>query len=289
MKTFFLFVFLFALERASFCFAEDTTEPVASETAEVAETTDPVSDSEPTTNEPAPEPVAEPEPQAATPESVPALAPAPEPTPPTAPATDPVSDSEPAPSEPAPVSKPSSETSFSSPLAFGIQGGQTLSNSSTSGNRQKTEIFGGAHLELRIMDHFGIQAELNYIEKGWRPFGGLLQDEVSLKYLELPLFLKAKWTWNNLAPHAFAGPSIAYLHTAKRIENGITFDTTSSTTRIEYGIYVGAGLDILLSQNLELGGSVRYGWGLSDLSESALEPDVFNRVFQWVATLRFRI
>lgn len=271
MKSLFLFVFLFTLERANLCLAEDATEPVSSEAAEAAEVTDssePALESEPAPSEKAPEPTAEPEPP------IEKAAETPEPT---------------AKPEPTPTPTASETPTSSSPFALGIQGGQTLSNSSTTGNRQKTEVFGGVHLEWRLIDHLSLQAELNYIEKGWRPVGGLLQDEVSLKYLEAPLFLKAKWTWNNLVPHLFAGPSVAYLHAAERIDNGILFDTTSGTTRVEYGIYVGAGLDILLSQDLEVGGNVRYGWGLSDLSENTLEPDVFNRVFQWVATLRFRI
>lgn len=284
MKSLFLFVFLFTLERANLCLAEDATEPAATEAAEVTDSSEPALESEPASSEKAPEPAAEPEPPiekaAETPE--PTAKPEPTPTPTPAPVSEPVPAAEPAPT--------ASETqTSSSPFALGIQGGQTFSNSSTTGNRQKTEIFGGVHLEWRLIDHLSLQAELNYIEKGWRPVGGLLQDEVSLKYLEAPLFLKAKWTWNNLVPHVFAGPSVAYLHAAEQIDNGILFDTTSGTTRVEYGIYVGAGLDILLSQDLEVGGNVRYGWGLSDLSENVLEPDVFNRVFQWVATLRFRI
>jgi len=257
MRIIFVFIILLALEKTRLGFAEeaiDSTGPSeATQATEVSETqTQPEPESEP---ESKPEPTPKPEPVAVSP-------------------TD---------------TTPTTSTNPTSPFAIGIQGGQTLTNSSLSGNRQKTQVFGGAHIEWRLMEHGMIQAELNYLEKGWRLLGGLPQDEVSLKYLEIPLFLKAKWTWNNLAPHVFAGPSLAYLHAAKQINNGITFDTTSSTSRIEYSVYLGAGLDILISKDLEVGGNVRYGWGLSDLSKDVLEPDVFNRVFQWVGTVRFRL
>lgn len=256
----FLFIILLALERTKLSFAEDAIDSAApTEATEVTETQTQLE----------PEPTPKPEPKSE-------LTPKPEPVA-VSPAVSPMD------------TTPTNSTNPTSPFALGIQGGQALTNSSLSGNRQKIQVFGGAHLEFQFRDQLSLQAELNYIEKGWRLLGGVPQDEVSLKYLEIPLFLKAKWTWNNLAPHVFAGPSLAYLHAAKRLNNGITFDTTSGTSRIEYSVYLGAGLDVLISKDLEVGANLRYGWGLSDLNKDVLEPDVFNRVFQWVGTLRFRL
>ncbi|NBX83491.1 PorT family protein [bacterium] len=144
---------------------------------------------------------------------------------------------------------------------------------------------GGASVD----EHISIQAELNYIEKGYfRPSLLPVRDGASLKYLEVPLFLKARAHWNNLAPSLFAGPSIAYLHSATQVDSGVSFDKTSTTNRFEYGLYVGAGLDIILSQNLELGASVRYGWGLSSIEEAPQIAGVYNRVFHWVGNVKFR-
>ncbi|NBV49756.1 PorT family protein [bacterium] len=212
-----------------------------------------------------------------------------------APATEeasaPVQESAAPPAAPAPVAAPEPVVAGTSSglLAVGFQVGQTVTEISESGDQSRTSFTGGALVELQLMNTFSIQAELNYIEKGYfRPSLLPVRDGASLKYLEVPLFLKARAHWNNLAPSLFAGPSIAYLHSATQVDSGVSFDKTSTTNRFEYGLYVGAGLDFILSQNLELGASVRYGWGLSSIEEAPQIAGVYNRVFHWVGNVKFR-
>lgn len=211
-------------------------------------------------------------------------------------ASAPVQESTSAPTQPAPATppapapvEPATAGTSAGLLAVGFQLGQTVTEISESGDLSRTSFTGGALVELQLMNTFSLQAELNYIEKGYFRSSLLpVRDGASLKYLEVPLFLKVRAHWNNLAPSLFAGPSIAYLHSATQIDSGVSFDRTSTTSRFEYGLYVGAGLDFILSQNLELGGSVRYGWGLSSIEEAPQIAGVYNRVFHWVGNVKFR-
>lgn len=199
---------------------------------------------------------------------------------------------------PAPISAPATEmisasnktdSADMSPWVFGVQFGQIKTNSSSAGTLEKTSYAGGASLEYQTMDRFSLQAELNYMNKGWRGAGAPVGNEVSLKYFEVPLFFKAKFPWNNLVPSVMAGPWIAYLHSATDNTLGMSLDTTSTTKRFEYGVYVGAGLDLALSNKIEMGISARYGWGLSDVNEFSLQESVYNRALQLLASLRFRL
>ncbi|NDC25633.1 MAG: hypothetical protein EB078_11015, partial [Proteobacteria bacterium] len=213
----------------------------------------------------------------------------------------------PTPEVASPVAQPTAsavpEKSSVSPWAFGIHFGQLRTKNSESdpvldGNR--TSYTGGVSLEYRLTDQWFLQSELNYMSKGWSSQGTI--SEVNLKYFEVPLLFKMKFPWNNLAPSLMAGPWIAYLHSAEQTSSAvlhsstpsITTDTTSTTQRIEYGLYVGAGLDLALSSQLDLGVSVRYGWGLSDLNDyepfpGVIQEPVYNRVLQLAASLRFRL
>lgn len=188
----------------------------------------------------------------------------------------------PAPTEAKPVTS-------SSPWFIGPQLGQLRSNNSDSGRLEKTTYSAGGFIEYRLMDQWFLQAELNYLNKGWRVPGTLIGDEVSLKYFEVPLFFKIKFPWNNLSPALMAGPWVAYLHSASNTLSGVSFDTTSATKRFEYGLYLGAEINMALSENLELGLGARYGWGLSDINTVSLQDSVFNRVLHLLAGIRFRL
>ena len=192
-----------------------------------------------------------------------------------------------------PAIKPNQVTeetkSIVSPWFLEVHLGQLRTNNSDRGKLEKTAYTGGAGVEYRLMDQWFVQAELNYMNKGWKDSGVLTVNETSLKYFEVPVFLKAKFPWNNIAPSLMAGPWIAYLHSATDTTNGISLDTTSATKRFEYGIYVGAGLDLVLSDDLEMGIGARYGWGLSDINEVPLQQTICNRVIHLLANLRFRL
>ncbi|NBX77216.1 MAG: PorT family protein, partial [Proteobacteria bacterium] len=194
---------------------------------------------------------------------------------------------------PQPVLKPSETPEQApanlSPWFFEVHLGQLRTNNSDRGNLEKTAYTGGASVEYRIMDQWFVQTELNYMNKGWKEAGLVTVSETSLKYFEVPLFLKAKFPWNNIAPSVMAGPWLAYLHSASDTTNGISLDTTSATKRFEFGIYVGAGLDLALSDDLEMGIGARYGWGLSDINQVALQNTICNRVIQLLASVRFRL
>ncbi|NDD53329.1 PorT family protein [bacterium] len=213
-------------------------------------------------------------------------------TPAETPAEAPVPTAPPAPVAPeteSPVAKESKPADQTSPWFFGIQFGQLRTNNSERGRLEKVAYSGGALVEYRLMDQWFVQTELNYLNKGWKVMGSAPGDDVSLKYFEVPLFLKVKFPWNNVAPSLMAGPWAAYLHSASNTLNGISIDTTSGTKRIEYGIYVGAQLDLALAEDLELGIGARYGWGLTDINLITVQDSVFNRVIHLLAALRFRL
>lgn len=190
---------------------------------------------------------------------------------------------------PAPTTTAETQTAPSSPWFFGIQLGQLRTNNSDQGRLEKVAYTAGALVEYHLFDQLFLQSELNYMNKGWRVSGTLVGDDVSLKYFEVPLFIKMKFPWNNVAPSLMAGPWIAYLHSATTTTNGISIDTTSATERFEYGVYVGAGLDLALSDELEMGLSARYGWGLSGLDVVTVQDAIHNRVIQLMTHLKFRL
>lgn len=165
--------------------------------------------------------------------------------------------------------------------------GETHVSDSTQNSRHTVTV--GGVIDYLISDQWSLQSELNYFKKGYKTPGGFLNDQVVLNYLEVPIFLKARSTWTYFSPQVFLGPSLAYLHSAEKTIGGVELDTTSTSNRFELGFYVGLGLDLLLSDKMELTFSGRYGWGLTDIQDLSFGPGLYNRAFHLVAGLKFRL
>lgn len=139
--------------------------------------------------------------------------------------------------------------------------------------------FGGIAANYVSEKNFGLQAELNYSQRGWKE-----QDETTgiifqrrLNYIEMPVlthfYLGNKFRWMlNL------GPKIGYL-LSESSTNAVTSSSHEEYTmpianKFDYGICVGTGFE-LVSGSTSYTLEARYSFSLSDIFPNA-KTDTFG-------------
>jgi hypothetical protein len=145
--------------------------------------------------------------------------------------------------------------------------------------KQLMGYYGGVAANYISEKHFGLQAELNYSQRGWKE-----QDETTgltfqrrLNYIELPVlthfYLGNKFRWMlNL------GPKIGYMisESSKNAVESSSHEeyTMSVANKFDYGICAGSGFELLAGSTtytLE----ARYSFSLSDIF-SDTKKDTFS-------------
>ena len=165
---------------------------------------------------------------------------------------------------------------FQPEWAFGVNGGTTFSQVRFTPKVPQESLMqysGGITARYVSENHFGIQVELNYSQRGWKD----LTDEVylnkyerSLTYLELPLMTHLYFNMGKRARLVFnLGPQIAWnLNESTSLEeNGsdwMEYYNLSVQRKFDYGIKGCAGIEIRTGVgSFILDG--RYYFGLSDV------------------------
>lgn len=113
--------------------------------------------------------------------------------------------------------------------------------------------------------YVGLQAELNYSQRGWTESSGLYTNQ--LNYIELP-FLTHIYLGKKTRVFLNLGPKISYLISEKTLKNTTSDTEVQHTTNIQnpfdYGLCAGFGFLFSIQQNVfQL--DTRANFGLSDI------------------------
>jgi len=141
---------------------------------------------------------------------------------------------------------------------------------------------GGIVLRYISENHFGMQAEINYLESGWKEdlegFGLHYSYCRKLNFVEIPFLLHAYSTAGNFRFMLNVGPKLGLLlsESEEIIDNSTTFIQHGKTVEkpVQYGVMGGAGLEYHLWRTV-LGFEGRYCYNLSNIFSDAVGDD-FN-------------
>lgn len=185
---------------------------------------------------------------------------------------------------------------YSANISVGVKAGAALSRTMFSPSVEQTMkkgMIGGVMIRYIEENHFGLIAELNYLQRGWEEKFGTTAYSFSrsLSYLQIPLLAhiyfggkRAKFFFN-------AGPEIGFMISEKSdsnfdigninaipdfpIENRNTEQFTMPIkNKVDYGISAGLGLEVNINKRNSILLEGRAYYGLNNIF-SANKKDVF--------------
>lgn len=132
---------------------------------------------------------------------------------------------------------------------------------------------GGAYVQWRINNHFDIQPEVQYVQKGNREldsyWGGNFALRIRLSYVEIPVLVRARGSTyaGRFTPYLLAGPEVAFKTGCSLdvfdLPGNYTCSDLPASKSVDYGIIGGGGVDVGLGGR-QFTVSVRYDQGLAD-------------------------
>jgi hypothetical protein len=146
-----------------------------------------------------------------------------------------------------------------------------------------TGFAGGGHIRFG-MGRLGIQLELLSITKGteFEDLSGDDDGKIGIEYVEIPLLLHVPLSLGSITPYVFGGPSLAFEVSCSVEEGGLDVDCDDPAGDIigrsstDFGVSAGGGLGFPVGPgNLFVEG--RYTWGLKNLNDSDVGPEVKNK------------
>lgn len=193
------------------------------------------------------------------------------------------------------------QTHYSSNVAIGVKGGMDLSEVFFNPNvRQKLAlgITGGVMFRYIEEDHFGLIAELNFAQRGWREnFEGAPYNYTrTTNYVELPLlahifFGRRGRFFFNAGPQVglFLGDNVNANFDPKDMATLPDFPYKNRmneqmllkvTQKLDYGISAGLGGEFNLNKRNSLSLEARFYFGLGNIF-SAKRTDTYSASNQW--------
>ena len=138
----------------------------------------------------------------------------------------------------------------------------------------------GLVMQYITQPHFGLQWEINYVEKGWIETFGNEADifTTRLTYIDIPILGHAYIGKKTVRYFINAGPYISYL-ISNQEERGGTFDDEDITFRyvegrdnkLDFGIRGGLGIEILTSIGMfQIEGG--YNFGVASILDKHITP-----------------
>jgi opacity protein-like surface antigen len=156
-------------------------------------------------------------------------------------------------------------------------------------------LFGG-YATFKLTEHFFLQPELLFVEKGIKSSGRSgdyeWKDDLRLTYLEIPILAKYSFeVYKRLTLYAYAGPALALKVGATEYwEYGEESGTKDldEVRRIDFGLTFGEGAEISVGRDL-ISLDIRYTQGLINCFEikDVFDPTVKNGVLMILVGLGF--
>jgi hypothetical protein len=164
-------------------------------------------------------------------------------------------------------------------LVLGLNSSQVVEEEASSNRR--TSWVGGVYVDLPLAGVFSFRPELLLTNKGGKGGNGVLDFEVRLAYLQLPLLLNVDLTSSGpIHPHFFAGPTFSL-----RVGCDIATDLIGGGGDVTIGCGDAEGGDPIKKTEMSgvIGGGVkfdtwgvgvRYDHGLSKINDFEDGPDI---------------
>ena len=142
-------------------------------------------------------------------------------------------------------------------------------------------LFGGA-MELGIGDHFAIQPEISYIQRGYDGGDegfGILLPALQLNYIDIGGLVKLKTgSSENLNAYLGAGPYYNYLISGEFGDLEIDFDEEETFKRGDWTAAFAAGVQLPPGESY-LFVDARYLLGLTDVRDDDNDVEIRNRAY----------
>lgn len=155
---------------------------------------------------------------------------------------------------------------------FGLTGGVSLIGIKTPDMRTATGYHAGVTYKFRLPVGFAVQPSLLYHAKASRSDGELVNAELNVGYLELPVSLQWGPDLLLFRPFLDVSPFIGYglnhkmdfrAFGADGAQTSLVWDSWSLMNRLEYGLGLGAGIEVWKLQFV-----CRYNWNFGPLLNS---------------------
>lgn len=202
-------------------------------------------------------------------------------------------------------SLPAQTTTFQPEWAFGVNASGTLSSMRFTGGKSITQTMlfqaPGAGLTVRYLSekNFGVQAELNYTQRGWSETlsaNDTVAYKHGLSYVELPLMTHIYFDMGKRARVVFnLGPQLGYFlsedidvkeyHPTQPDAELHEYYRMKVQHKFDYGIAGGGGVEVRSG----IGSFIlegRYYFGLSDIFNNS-KADLFGSSGNQVISVRF--
>jgi len=179
---------------------------------------------------------------------------------------------------------------LSAQAVLGIHGGVNIANfggDDVEDTDSRTGINLGASVLFSLGEKVGVSLGANYSQMGADLSVEGISGQFKLDYLEFPLLLRYAFpSSSNLGVHLYGG-GVVGVETKCEIEASegsvsVTADCDEAdldSKSTQFGLMGGAGVDIGISERVDLVLDVLYNFGLTSIDGSAEEADVKNRAF----------
>ncbi len=181
---------------------------------------------------------------------------------------------------------------FSPEFYLGATAGATMSSITLVPQYvDKTYLFAGnAGLSLRYINekHFGIQAELNYFQSGWKDdfgYGSTNTYRREMAFVELPFLMHARIGTKAVNFFLNLGPKFSlYMSEEEFLNSDISYGYHYKALEqpFQWGILGGVGFDVKLKRQ-SIGLEGRYYYGLSDIFDNAVADDFVTSSLQQIS------
>ncbi|MEZ4948307.1 MAG: porin family protein [Saprospiraceae bacterium] len=192
--------------------------------------------------------------------------------------------------------------SMNAQVGIGVRGGVNFASQSIKGNvldsfevENITGLSAGVYAEFVVSEFFGIQPELEFIQRGKKSVSDFQEGGVNFtretvekfSYLEVPILAKIKFGSEDLKVNFLLGPNFGFALNGKEEETTIIngdsdvevrdFDFKDSNyKRLDVGALAGLGVSVHFG-GFSVFADYRYLFGLSDLDDGDGEVTVKNR------------
>jgi hypothetical protein len=194
-------------------------------------------------------------------------------------------------------------------LSVGIQGGSNLSTMNFTNNVEYKlkevnyiqGFIGGFVVQYLNEKHAGVQAEINYSQRGWIEMdtiaGNNLKYKNKINYVEMPILTHVNMGGGNFRGVFEIGPYLAYalsanksvedLNTGSESSSDYTFDADTDN-RLDFCLMVGGGLEYRFPFG-KFAAVARYTVGLGDIDKAKVQQSEVSQYRIVSVLLRFTI
>ena len=169
-------------------------------------------------------------------------------------------------------------------IMLGLKGGLNIANVYGENTNELKEnrlgFIGGVSFDFKVHKMFSIQPEILYTNNGWKYSSGDDEAVFKLDYLEIPVLLKLHIPANEVVdPTIFIGPAVG-VNLSGTLEVTEDGDTDSrdldNLASADFGIVVGAGLDIMVGEKGAVIIDLRFDTSLTTIDGTDDPDDIKN-------------